>query len=90
MNRALASHATSFTNVTSVPIEITYTGVEPPLSIEAKSLLFSIAHNALTNAYRHAEANRVAIDLEFSERDSRLSVSDFPMITRSAVTASRT
>ena len=90
LNWALASHATSFTNITSVPIEITHTGVEPPLSIEAKSLLFSIAHNALTNAYRHAEANRVAIDLEFSERDSRLSVSDFPMITRSAVTASRT
>ena len=75
-SRALRSHATSFTNVTSVPAKMTHTGVEPPLSIEARSLLFSIAHNALTNAYRHAEANRVAIDLEFAEEHSRLSVSD--------------
>ena len=65
-----------FTNVTSVPVEMTHTGVEPPLSIEARSLLFSIAHNALTNAYRHAKANRVAIDLEFAENHSRLSVAD--------------
>ena len=76
LSRVLSSHAISFTNVTSVPVEITHTGAEPPLSIEAKSLLFSIAHNALTNAFRHAEANRTAIDLKFSERDSRLSVSD--------------
>ena len=76
LSRALSSHATSFTNVTSVPVEMTHTGVEPPLSVEARSLLFSIAHNALTNAYRHAEANRVTIDLEFDEKDSRLSVSD--------------
>ena len=76
LSRALRSHATSFTNVTSVPVEMTHTGAEPPLSIEARSLLFSIAHNALTNAYRHAEANRVAIDLEFAEEHSRLSVSD--------------
>ena len=76
LSRALRSHATSFTNVTSVPVEMTHTGVEPPLSIEARSLLFSIAHNALTNAYRHAKANRVAIDLEFAENHSRLSVAD--------------
>ena len=76
LSRALRSHATSFTNVTSVPVEMTHTGAEPPLSIEARSLLFSIAHNALTNSYRHAEANRVTIDLEFAGEDSRLSVSD--------------
>ena len=76
LSRALSSHATSFTNVTSVPVEMTHTGVEPPLSVEARSLLFSIAHNALTNTYRHAEANRVTIDLVFDEKDSRLSVSD--------------
>ena len=76
LSRALRSHAASFTNVTSVPAEMTQTGVEPPLPIEARSLLFSIAHNALTNAYRHAEANRVSVHLEFAEEDSRLSVSD--------------
>ena len=76
LSRALRSHATSFTNVTSVAVKMTHTGVEPPLSIEARSLFFSIAHNALTNAYRHAEADNVAIDLEFAQEDSRLSVSD--------------
>ena len=76
LSRALRSHATSFTNVTSVPAEMTQTGVEPPLSIEAKSLLFSIAHNALTNAYRHADAGQVAIDLEYGGEGIRLSVSD--------------
>ena len=76
MSRALGSHATSFTNVTSVPVKMTHTGAEPLLSVEARSLFFSIAHNALTNAYRHAEASNVAIDLEFAEEDSRLSVSD--------------
>ena len=76
LGRVLRSHATSFTNVTTVPAEMTQTGVEPPLSTETRSLLFSIAHNALTNAYRHAEANRLSVHLEFGEEDIRLSVSD--------------
>ena len=76
LNRALRSHASSFTNVTSVPARMTHAGVEPELSMEAKSLLFSIAHNALTNAYRHAEANNVTIDLEYSGEHDRLSISD--------------
>ena len=76
LGRALRADATSFTNVSGIPAEMTQTGVEPALSIETRSLLYSIAHNALTNAFRHAEASRVAVDLAFSEEDSRLSVSD--------------
>ena len=76
LSSALRSHATSFTNVTSVPCELTQTGVEPPLPTETRGLLFSIAHNALTNAYRHAEASRVAIHLACGEEEVRLSVSD--------------
>ncbi len=76
LNRALRSHASSFTNITSVPAELVQTGVEPPLSIETRGLLFSIAHNALTNAYRHAEASRVSVELNFGEGSLRLSVSD--------------
>ena len=76
LGRALRSHASSFTNVTAVPAKMTQTGVEPPLSIETRSLLFSLAHNALTNAYRHAEASRVFVHLEFGEKDMSLSVSD--------------
>ena len=76
LSSALKSHAASFTNVTAVPCELTQTGVEPPLSAETRGLLFSIAHNALTNAYRHAEASRVAVHLECEKEDVRLSVSD--------------
>ena len=73
---ALRAHAGSFTNVTSVRADMAQTGDEPPLSIEARSLLFSIAHNALTNAYRHAEASRVRVHLDFGNEDIWLSVSD--------------
>ena len=76
LSSALKSHAASFTNITTVPCELTQTGVEPPLSTEANGLLFSIAHNALTNAYRHAEASRVAIHLECGKGEVRLSVLD--------------
>ena len=94
LSRALRSHASSFMNITSVTAEMTQTGVEPPLPTETRSLLFSIAHNALTNAYRHAEASRVSIDLEFGGEDIRLSVSDdgigLPDDYGSAATASPT
>ena len=72
----LDSHVATFTSVTSVSAELTQNGVEPPLSTEAKSMLFTIAHNALTNAFRHAEASRVMIGLDFGQDELRLSVSD--------------
>ena len=59
-----------------MPCELTQTGVEPPLSTTTRGLLFSMAHNALTNAYRHAEASRVTIHLACGEEEVRLSVLD--------------
>ena len=76
LSRSLGLHAASFTNVTLVPVNVTLTGVEPPLSVEVKSALFSVAHNALTNAYRHGEASNVAIELIFAHDVVSLSVSD--------------
>ena len=76
LGRTLDSHVATFTSVTSVPAELTRNGMEPPLSIEAKSLLFSIAHNALTNAFRHSEASRARIRLDFGQDELKLSVSD--------------
>ena len=73
---ALRAHAASFTNVTNVPAEFTQTGVESPLSVEVRGRLFAIAHNALTNAFRHAQATHVAVRLDFGEDTIRLSVSD--------------
>ena len=72
----LESHVATFTSVTSVGAELTQNGMEPPLSMEAKSLLFTVAHNALTNAFRHAGASRVLVGLDFGEHELRMSVSD--------------
>ena len=76
LGRALRSHVETFTTITSVPAELSQTGEEPQLSTEAKRLLFSIAHNALTNAYRHAQASQVNVEIDFGVESLRLSVSD--------------
>ena len=76
LGQVLEAHAATFTTITSVPAELAQRGSEPPLSIIARSLLFSMAHNALTNVIRHADASGVVISLECDEAELRLSVSD--------------
>ena len=76
LGEVLEAHAATFTVITSVPAELVQQGREPPLSTIARSLLFSIAHNALTNVIRHAEASRVVIVLDCTGDELRLSVSD--------------
>ena len=79
LGRTLRSHAATFTTITSIPVEINLSGSEPPLSTETRSLLFSIAHNALTNAFRHANAGKVLRkygELDFGEEDMSVSISD--------------
>ena len=72
----LESHVATFASVTSVAAELAQNGVEPPLATEAKSMLFTIAHNALTNAFRHAGARSVLVGLDFGEHELWMSVSD--------------
>ena len=72
----LESHTATFTTVTSVPAEVVLRGVEPALTMEVRNRLFSIAHNALTNAFRHAHARGVGVELDFGTDAVRLSVSD--------------
>ena len=76
LGEVLEAHAATFTVISSVPAELVQQGREPPLSIIDKSLLFSIAHNALTNVIRHANASRVVIGLDCAGEELRLSVSD--------------
>ena len=76
LGSTLDSHVATFTTITSVPAELIQNGVEPPLSADTRSMLFSIAHNALTNAFRHAEASKVLVELDFGQDELRLSVSD--------------
>ena len=51
-------------------------GTEPPLATETRTRLFSIAHNALTNALLHARPGRVEVALSFEAGRITLSVSD--------------
>ena len=76
LGQVLEAHAGTFTVITSVPAELVQRGREPPMSTITRSLLFSMAHNALTNVIRHAEAGRVVIVLDCTGDELRLSVSD--------------
>ena len=76
LGEVLEAHAATFTVISSVPAELVQHGREPPLSIIDRSLLFSIAHNALTNVVRHANASEVVIGLDCDGEELRLSVSD--------------
>ena len=76
LGRVLWSHCAMFERITGVAARMTQTGTEPPLVAETRSRLFSIAHNALTNAFRHARPGSVEVRLDFEARRVRLSVSD--------------
>jgi signal transduction histidine kinase len=76
LSQVLGAHARNFTTITSVPAELAQIGVEPRLEPLERARLLSIAHNALTNAHRHAQASLVKIELEFAPQTIRMSVSD--------------
>ena len=76
LGRVLRSHCASFEKITAVPAEVSQLGTEPPLANETRARLFSIAHNALTNAFLHAQPGRVEVRLAFEADRIRLSVSD--------------
>ena len=72
----LDAHLAAFARIASVPAELAQSGQEPALSPEVRTGLFSIAHNALTNAFLHAQATRVDVRLDFEPSAICLSVSD--------------
>ena len=76
LGQVLRSHAATFAAITAVPTEMVQSGVEPPLAAEVRAGLLTIAHNALANAFRHAQAGRVEVKLDFEADAVRLSVSD--------------
>ena len=72
----LRAHVETFNTITSIPTALEIEGDEPALPVEVRARLFSIAHNALTNAFRHSAATRVSVRLRFGDRALRLTVSD--------------
>ena len=76
LSRVLRSHASTFSTITSIPTEVVQSGKEPRLPTVTRRLLFSMAHNAMTNALRHSHASRISIRLDFGEEGLRMSVLD--------------
>ncbi len=76
LGRVLWSHCATFEKVTAVPARMSQSGTEPPLPTETRVRLFSIAHNALTNAFLHASPSRVEVRLSFEIDCIGLFVSD--------------
>ena len=76
LHRVLRSHAAAFTTITSIPAGLVVHGDEPPLPAITRRLLFSVAHNAMTNAFRHANPTRVDLALRFDRSELAMSVSD--------------
>ena len=76
LGRVLRSHASTFSTITSIPTEVVQVGEEPPLSVLTRRLLLSVAHNALSNAHRHSNADKITIELYFDGNTIRLSVAD--------------
>ena len=76
LGRVLRSHASTFSTITSIPTEVVQVGEEPPLPVVTRRLLLSIAHNALSNAHRHSNADKIAIGLSFDDGTIRLTVTD--------------
>lgn len=76
LSDVLEAQADTFTVITSISAKFVQHGTEPRLSTIKRSLLFSIAHNALANAFRHSEAESVTIYLDFTGDGMLMSVSD--------------
>ena len=74
--RVLRSHASTFTTITSIPTGVEQSGREPRLPTVTRGLLFAVAHNALTNAFRHSNATKVKMALHFEEERLRMSIAD--------------
>ena len=76
LGSVLRAHTETFQRIASVPTRMEQHGEEPELSVETRSRLFSIAHNALTNAFRHADASSVCLVLDFEGDWISLKVKD--------------
>ncbi len=73
----LARLAADFERDRRVPCTLTVSGPPSRLEPQVQVALYRTAQEALTNVGRHAQAERVALCLEYSEHRVRLAVEDF-------------
>ena len=76
LGQILDDHLNNFRTITSIPTTLAQTGTERDLPAVTKQRLFSVAHNALTNASKYAQASRVSVGLAYRDGDLELSISD--------------
>ncbi len=73
---ALRSHVDGFGERTGMPISLSVDGRERRLSPEVELALFRVAQEALANAWKHAQAPKTEVALQFSEKAVNLTVVD--------------
>ena len=73
---ALESYVSQFARCTGINVVFRCEGREEKLAPVTESALFRIAQEALTNVTKHADAARVAVELELGARPLRLAVID--------------
>lgn len=73
----LQALAQSFSDDTGIPCSFEISGEEHELSSEARLTLYRVAQEALTNVRKHADANRVEVQLSYEPEATRLVVEDF-------------
>jgi signal transduction histidine kinase len=73
---ALRGQVKEFSAVSGVPVEVSVSGSERRLPMEASATMYRIAQEALANAFRHAEASHIGIHISFASDSVSLRVSD--------------
>ena len=76
LGQILDDHLNNFRTITSIPTTFAKKGKETELPAVTKQRLFSVAHNALTNTYKYAQASKVSVELAYLNGDLKLSISD--------------
>ncbi len=73
---ALEWLASNMSTNSGIAIDISVHGAGRRLSADVELLLFRIAQEALSNVWRHSEATKAQILVEFDDRKTKLTVSD--------------
>lgn len=73
---ALEWHASEFQRRTDIRCEVTAPAQHPELAPNVRTALFRIVQEAMTNAARHAEANRIDIVMDYADGTVEIAVTD--------------
>ncbi len=76
LEAALEQISDDINKLQQITVELVVDGEEPELSEDVKLGFFRIAQEAINNARKHAQANKVIINLKFSEGQVQMSVKD--------------